>query len=24
VQAVYQKYKDSFAGRGISALTKVP
>jgi hypothetical protein len=23
VQAVYQKYKDSFAGRGISALTKV-
>jgi hypothetical protein len=24
VQAVYQKYKDSFAGRGITALTKVP
>jgi hypothetical protein len=24
VQAVYQKYKDSFAGRGISALTKIP
>ena len=24
VQAVYAKYKDSFAGRGISALTKVP
>ena len=24
VQAVYQKYKDSFAGRGISALTKLP
>ena len=23
VQALYQKYKDSFAGRGISALTKV-
>lgn len=23
VQAVYQKYKDSFAGRGISVLTKV-
>ena len=23
VQAVYQKYKDSFAGRGISALTKI-
>ncbi|MFM8532051.1 MAG: hypothetical protein ACKOEC_00400 [Acidimicrobiia bacterium] len=23
VQAVYQKYNDSFAGRGISALTKV-
>ena len=23
VQAVYQKYKDSFVGRGISALTKV-
>ena len=23
VQAVYQKYKDSFAGRGIAALTKV-
>lgn len=23
VQAVYQKYKDSFAGRGITALTKV-
>ena len=24
VQALYQKYKDSFAGRGISVLTKVP
>ena len=24
VQAVYQKYKDSFAGRGITALTKLP
>jgi len=24
VQAVYQKYKDSFAGRGITVLTKVP
>jgi hypothetical protein len=24
VQEVYQKYKDAFAGRGISALTKVP
>jgi hypothetical protein len=24
VQALYQKYKDSFAGRGISALTKIP
>lgn len=24
VQAVYQKYKDSFVGRGISALNKVP
>jgi hypothetical protein len=23
VQAVYQKYKDSFAGRGITALTKI-
>jgi hypothetical protein len=23
VQALYQKYKDSFAGRGITALTKV-
>ena len=24
VQALYQKYKDSFAGRGVSALTKIP
>jgi hypothetical protein len=24
VQAVYDKYKEAFAGRGISALTKVP
>jgi hypothetical protein len=24
VQALYQKYKDSFAGRGVTALTKVP
>jgi hypothetical protein len=24
VQALYQKYKDSFAGRGVTALTKIP